>query len=134
MSAFIDPNSTEVLGAFVVMISGFYTIAKVMLKQSSKDRDADRVERQTFIKAINKMSGGMDKVAESNKKIAVATEQGNKEAKDRNGHLAELVLEQGKQTQKIASTAVEQIIKGVKVQHIDKQEVEHMHVKEADKE
>lgn len=55
------------------------------------------------IKATEKLSNSMDKMAESNGKIAekmgeVAkeTKQGNVEAKERNGHLAELAIENTK--------------------------------------
>lgn len=119
------------------MLAGFFAIAKIMLTQASKDRDADREERKEFIKVINKMGDGMTKVAESNKEIANETKLGRKvqekgfgEAEKRNGHLAELIQQGTEQTQVIADKAVEVIVSTV--QHVDKQEVEHQHVKEKD--
>lgn len=73
---------TIVVGAMVTIIGGFGVIAKLMLAQASKDRDADRAERKELALAIQHM-------AENSQKVAEATERGAQEAKDRNGHLGE---------------------------------------------
>jgi len=73
------------------MLVGFYGIAKLMLVQATKDRDSDRAERQEFVIAIRDM-------AESNREIAEETKKGNKEAKQRNGHLAELTIQSKNET------------------------------------
>ena len=85
-----------IIGSFVVIVSGFFVIVKLMLnqaqkreEQASKDREADRMERQLLTEAVNKM-------AESNEKIATATTKQAEESADRNGHLAELVLQGNK--------------------------------------
>lgn len=44
-------------------------------------------------KTHEKIASAMDDVARSNKLIAKETKQGNLEAKQRNGHLAELTIE-----------------------------------------
>lgn len=77
---------TVVLGAFAGMLVGFYGIAKIMLSQAAKDRDNDRHERQALAKAIQDMAVATGRVADATTKSA-------NEAKERNGHLAELSLQ-----------------------------------------
>lgn len=62
------------------------------------------------------------RVAETHLQVAGAvidlkneTKKGNKEAKERNGHLAELVLGQGEQTKALAEGATSQIIEAIKI-------------------
>lgn len=132
----VDANTTEVIIAFGGMIAGFYSISRLMLKQSSKDRESDRDERDKFVLAITKMSAGMEKIALSNGKIAAATAKGAKEAKQRNGHLAELVIQSTETAQKIAQQETSTIIdavQNVKVQHVDSQDIHHIHMKPEDK-
>lgn len=112
------------LGALVTVITGFGVIAKLMLNQASKDRDSDRAERHEFIKAINGMSIHMKAVADTNKTIASATARGADEAKERNGHLAELITKQGDVVQAIADKATDKIITGIGTQHVDTQNVD----------
>lgn len=83
-----------VLGAFAGMLLGFYGIAKIMLLQASKDRDADRSERKELSQAIKDMAGASGRVADAAVKSATEAEQ-------RNGHLAELVLQGNDSTAKI---------------------------------
>lgn len=79
-------------------------------------------------KVHEKVASSMDKVAQSNEKIAEATIKGSQEAKERNGHLAELVLQQGEQTISIAHDATDKIIEVV--QNIKEQHIEHSHIAE----
>lgn len=51
------------------------------------------------------------------------TKKGNREAKQRNGHLAELVIQQGEQTKMIAEASTEKVIAAM--QHVEHQKVEH---------
>lgn len=81
--AFVSSDTPVVVGAFVTITGAFLGIAKLMLNQATKDRDADRAERLKLSDAITLM-------AENNGKIAVATEKGAHEAKERNGHIAEI--------------------------------------------
>jgi seryl-tRNA synthetase len=92
------------LTAFGAMIAGFYGIARLMLSQASKDRDADRNERELLAKSIIKM-------AKASEKVATATERSANEAKQRNGHLgeqnmkiAELVSQGNELTKEIVTT------------------------------
>lgn len=62
---------TTVLGAFVTVILAAFAIAKVMLKQASRDRDADRDERLLLAQAIGRMADSSSRIAD--------------EAKERNG-------------------------------------------------
>jgi hypothetical protein len=75
-------NTGTVLGAFVTVILALSGIGTLMLKQSTKDRDADRKERKELSLAIAAM-------AKSSTKVAEATERSANEAKQRNGHLGE---------------------------------------------
>ena len=102
---------TVVLGAFAGMLLGFYGIAKVMLNQASKDRDNDRHERQTLAKAIQDMAVATGRVAD-------ATTRSADEAKERNGHLAELSLQGNKlmlQTLKVNKDINRVVIKNTKI-------------------
>ncbi len=88
-----------------------------------------------FFKLLNKLSKSIDENTKSNKQIASKTEMvakatttGNKEAKQRNGHLAELVIQQGESIKAVADLATEKIIEAV--QHVEKQSVEHQIIKE----
>lgn len=89
-----------VLGAFGGMLVGFYGIAKVMLAQSAKDRDADRQERKELSKAIQDMAAATGRVAD-------ASAKGAQEAEQRNGHLAELVVQNSKICAEVLDTVKE---------------------------
>lgn len=73
---------TVIIGSFAAMLAGFFAILRYTLKQGADDRTHDRKERQDLTDAIKKM-------AVSSEKVAIATVKGNKEAKERNGHLGE---------------------------------------------
>ena len=122
-----EVNITAVLGAFAGMIVGFYGIAKVMLSQASKDRDADRQERKELSKAIKDMAGATGRVAD-------ATKQSADEAKARNGHLAELIVQSTDNTAALAKNAVQQITAKIDSQTIKEQNVIHQHIKDKEEE
>jgi hypothetical protein len=110
---FAEMQSTELLQVLAViggMLAGFYGVFKIMNATAEKDRNADRAERAAFIQALSN-------VASTNKEIAVATKRGADEAKERNGHLAE-ISQQNK----------EQIIEAVHGLIIDKQTVHNQFV------
>lgn len=84
-------------------------------------------------KVHEKVATSMDNVANSNRAIAKEAglsrkvqEKGFNEAKERNGHLAELIIQQGEQTKALADGATESILGAV--QNIKEQHVEHQHV------
>lgn len=108
-----------ILGAFAGMLAGFFAIAKIMLSQASKDRDADRGEREHLSSAITHM-------ATSNEKIAKAVVRQADEAKLRNGHLADLVTQGTENTKLLAEGAVKSITEVF--QQIPEQHIEHVHV------
>jgi hypothetical protein len=68
------------------MLGGFYVLVRFILTLSEKTQEADRAERQELSKAISNMAQGMRKVAESNERIADESEK-------RNGHLAQISVE-----------------------------------------
>ena len=113
------------LTAFGAMLAGFYAIARLMLNQATADRSADRRERKEFQKAILKMAKSSDRVAD-------ATERSADEAKQRNGHLAELITTSSDQVKVIADSAQKNIIAAIKVQTVKEQHVEHQQVDKAD--
>lgn len=78
--------------------------------------------------ALSKVAHSSQLVADETKELRKETRKGNKEAKDRNGHLAELVVKQSEATQAIADQAVKQITRSV--QKVDTQTVEHQTVKD----
>src|SRR5665213_3118635 len=82
------------LTAFGAMMAGFFAISRLMLNQSSKDREDDRAERREGINASRNMAKAFTRVAE-------ATEKAGSEAKMRNGHLGALVNQGNIMTAKI---------------------------------
>ena len=96
---------------FAGMLVGFYSIARVMIVSSSKEREADRLERIKLASAIKLM-------ADNSTKVARATERSANEAKERNGHLAELVVQN---THEIVSAVTSHYDQHVKLQKVDKQ-------------
>ena len=104
-----------ILGIFAAMLGAFYGIAKFMLKQASDDRQKDREERQLLTLAIQKM-------ADSNDNIAKETAKGNREAKERNGHLAEITIQSRDQ--------VLDFIQHIGKQHVKEQMVDKQTIKE----
>lgn len=74
-----------------------------------------------MFKLLSKLSQSIDANTKSNKKIAEATERGSREAKQRNGHLAELVVQSNDMFKQVASHATAEIITAV--QTVDKQVV-----------
>ncbi len=106
---------TPIYGIMAGMLTGFYAISRVMISQSSKEREADRKERKEFSAAIREM-------AESNKLIAKETRDGNRKAEIRNGHLGEQNI---KIAELIKSTRADMLeaVQNVKVQHVQRQEV-----------
>ncbi len=118
-------DNTTVIGAFVTVILAFLGIARLMLSQATKDREADRKERKELSIAIALMAKNSSKVAE-------ATVRSADEAKQRNGHLAELVVQSTEAARVLAEKATETIVAAV--QHVDVQKVEHQTIKESKKE
>ena len=58
-------DTSVVIGAFVTMVGGFLTVAKIMLAQATKDREADRKERLQLATAITSMAENSKKVADA---------------------------------------------------------------------
>ncbi len=56
MASSVDPTT---IGAFVTIILAFLGVAKIMLNQATKDREADRQERLRLANAIEKKGGNM---------------------------------------------------------------------------
>jgi hypothetical protein len=63
----------------LVEITGFYALLKFVLENASKATENDREERKELSIAVNRM--------------ATATEKSAKEAEQRNGHLAEISIQ-----------------------------------------
>lgn len=129
MQSSVDPTT---IGAFVTIILAFLGIAKIMLNQATKDREADRSERIRLAHAIEKMADNSGKNAENTAKMAQYTREGNEQSAERNGHLGELIIQQSEQTQKIADKAVEMIVTQVAHQRVDEQTVKHQIVEHQD--
>lgn len=76
---------------------------------------------EKIAEAMNKVAKSNVEIVKSNYRIADETKQGNKEAKERNGHLAELVVQTNENTL--------EAIKNVEGQHVTVQTVEAQVVK-----
>jgi len=70
----------------------------------------------------------MDNVAHSMKQVAVETRKAAKEAKERNGHLAELAVENNRNNLE-QNKQIMKSISDISSQHVDKQIVTHQEVK-----
>ncbi len=111
---------TSELVIFAGMLTGFYAFARLILNQSQKDRSADRTERKELIKALDKLAESNKAVAANSALVAKETAKGAREAKERNGHIAEL---------SIANTnALMTAIKEIKTQTVHEQHVDNQYV------
>jgi hypothetical protein len=98
-----------ILTVLAGMLAGFYAIIKFILSNASNTTSEDRKERQKLIETF-------DRVAE-------ATERQAKEAEQRNGHLAEISIQN--------KDAILKAIDGLKLnQQVTEQTVEHQVVRE----
>lgn len=112
----VPSNDIAVMvGAIVTIVGSFLGVAKIMIGYSQKESIANREERTKFAEAVERMALGMEKVADTNRDIATATKRGADEAKERNGHLAELTIQSKNDTLKA--------IKHLTTQHVDNQVV-----------
>ena len=106
---------TAVFGSLLTILLGFYKYAQAREKEFEKSREmaAKEYAKSTRIiaKSFNKVSSSLDRVAK-------ASERGADEAKQRNGHLAELQLQGHAMIQEAIST-------------IQNQTVEHQTVKQS---
>lgn len=107
---------TPILTILAGMLLGFYALLKFVLGQAEKDREADRKERKEFAAALKD-------VADANFRVAEATENAAKEAKERNGHLAELSLQSQEMLKNIGDRNYRAITE-VQEQHVQHQTVE----------
>jgi hypothetical protein len=109
IAAITLPELAPILTIFVGMLGGFYALIKFILKQSEHTSAADRAERQALATAVERM--------------AVATERTAKEAEQRNGHLAEISMDNKNQI----ITAIQGLT--INKQTVHNQVVEHELVK-----
>jgi hypothetical protein len=118
MHYFASLSPTEfitMLGTVAAMLTAFYGLVNKMLKSQEKERDADRTERKEFVRTIGDMKNASIRVAE-------ATEKAAREAEQRNGHLAEISI----QNKEAIIESIKQVTltQKVKEQHVDHQVVE----------
>ena len=117
----ISPTElTSILALFIGMLTGFYALVRYMLNSQDKQQSEllkvqqlDREERIALTQAFTR--------------VAEATESAAREAKERNGHLAELQL-QSQETFKVLSDRNYEAITHIKNQHVTKQIVENEQV------
>jgi len=109
------PELTPFVGILASMLIGFYGLLKFVLGQAEKDRDAERKERINFASALTALTKSSERVAE-------ATERAASEAKERNGHLAELAIENNKAT--LEAIGKIKLASHVKEQHVENQTVD----------
>ena len=127
------PLIEAITGAMVAVVAAFIGLGTVMFRQAAKDRRDDRKERLNFAEAVKDMAKSNRLIADSNKtgfeKLTSATERTADEAKERNGHLAELIQQGSDRVDVIAKQATDNIIKGV--QTVKEQHVEHQAIDNA---
>lgn len=111
----ISPTElTSILALFIGMLTGFYALVKYMIKTSEQSQKLDREERLELTKAFNR--------------VATATETAAREAKERNGHLAELTIDSKNAT--LEAIQCIKVKQNVKEQHVDNQVIEHEQIKD----
>ena len=109
----ISPTElTSILALFMGMLTGFYATVKYMIGVGQKTQVMDREERKELVDAF--------------KRVAEATENSAREAKERNGHLAELTIESKKAT--LEAIKCIKTKQNIHDQHVDNQIVEHKEV------
>lgn len=94
-------NDTAVVAAITAIagvIAGFFKL----------------IDNQDKLHAM--LSKSIDKMAASSEKVAKATEKSAREAKERNGHLADITVQQ--------ADRIEQLVMNVREQHVEHQHVE----------
>lgn len=84
---------TIVIGGLVTIIGGFWAIARIMLTQAARDREADRKERDKDRQERRELAIAIKDMADSSKEVATAATKSAEEAEQRNGHLASLVAQ-----------------------------------------
>lgn len=108
-----------VFAGFGAMLVGFYKYANSREKEFEKSRTAQTV---AFDKSIEKLGKNLSDNTTAMRAVAEATERSAKEAEKRNGHLAEISVENKNQ--------IIETITQVKKQNVKNQVVEHQTVKE----
>lgn len=114
------PEFATLITLLVGMLGGFYAFARFMMSQGMRVQEADREERKEFAKALKAM-------ATASERVASATEKAAKEAKQRNGHLAEMELQSQHLFKKLADRNYDAITH-IREQHVQHQVVEHEQV------
>ena len=116
VKTFAQISPTE-LGTIITilggMLVGFYALVKFILSQQATIQELDRKERIELTKAFTR--------------VAEATEKAASEAKDRNGHLAEMELQSQQMFQTLADRNLHAITT-IKSQRVVNQTVEHEQV------
>lgn len=103
-----------VIAALGGLLFGFYKFATDQMKEARKERAEERKE---FSKVL-------DRVADSSAAVAAATTRSADEAKQRNGHLAELVT--------ASNAKLMEGLREIKNQKVSEQIVEHQTVEHLD--
>jgi uncharacterized membrane-anchored protein YhcB (DUF1043 family) len=117
----ISPTElTTIIALFIGMLTGFYALVRFMLIQQDKVQCAAAKVQELDREERIKLTSAFTRVAE-------ATEQAAREAKERNGHLAELELTSQEMFQKLADRNYAAIT-NIKEQHVTNQVVEHEQV------
>jgi hypothetical protein len=91
------------------MLLGFYALVKFILTSHEKVQEKDRLERLALAKAVERM--------------ATATETTAREAEQRNGHLAELIIESKQGT--LEAIHCIKVNQNVEEQQIGEQVIKH---------
>lgn len=122
-----------IFGAFGTILYGFYRYAQTRERDFEKSRQS---QTKAFEKTIDKLSKSINDLGKTNERIAQANERAADEAKERNGHLGELLLSNqemllahNKDVEKIGENILE-AVSNVKEQHVEHQHVEQSRVNE----
>lgn len=123
------------IGAIVAVVGSFLAYLINRRKEDRKDRELVKTESQEIMGLLVSV---IKENTEANQKVAAATERAADEAKERNGHLAEITMEARKQSEKLFDRnlksykkcqadlmgEVKKEVQSVKSQHVTHQEVD----------
>ena len=106
MNRFAAISASElatVLGVFGTILGGFYAFSYKQMKESRLERHTERAD---FMRAL-------DKNAKAANRMATATERSADEAKERNGHLAEMIAKSSEDSKVMVDAALVKIVDNV---------------------
>lgn len=116
----IVPVMTAFFGGLAVLAGAFFKYMATREKAASEER---KQQSDIFTDALNRLGKHIDSNTNAHKEVATATKKAASEAEKRNGHLAELAVE-NKKSNAEQYTAILTAISDMREQHVGVQQVD----------